>query len=134
MARKICVLFILALSLLAFSAQGAITYGGLVAPPGTYYGSGNSNTGWTVFKDDNGLELGLRAHLRFIGDATSVGSEYYVPTGATTVPGKTGSAWGFAFSANTNFDGTSGNEVDDYDFNLTITDLNTLATLDLLHN
>lgn len=128
--KRITLLFVLILSLLA-SAQGAtLTYNtGLTDPPGTYFGSGNTNTGWTVSQDNDGLELGLRAHLRFIGDATSVGNEYYVPTGATTVPTKTGSAWGFAFSVNTNYDGSSSNEVDDYSYLLSITNLNTLDSI-----
>ena len=80
---------------------------GLTNPPGTYFGTGNSNIHWTVDKE-NGVELGLQAGIRFVTSVTpNAGTAtYFVPLGNTTVAGKTGSAWGFAFSYNS-LDGTN---------------------------
>jgi hypothetical protein len=78
---------------------------------------------------DGNLELGVTAFKRFTGPITQIGDQYYASAGATTVPGKTGSDWGFAFSVNTDVAGGSGKVVSDYAYNLTITDLNTLASI-----
>lgn len=92
-----------ALLLIAGPAQATITYDtALAAPPGTYYGAGNPNTHWVV-DNENGAEIGLKTLIRYTGSVAPTPTNsgiYYVPIGATTVPGKTGSAWGFAFSLN----------------------------------
>lgn len=115
---------IFAMSISLVSA-GVVTYNTGLAAPGTYFGSGNPNTGWTVYTNGN-LELGLGVVIRYTGNAPEDGSVYYVPTGPTTVPTKTGSAWGWKFSVNTQAGGGS-LTVGDYDFTMKITDLNTLA-------
>ncbi len=74
-----------------------------LAAPGVYYGTGNLNGHFTVTTDAAGtVELGQRAIQRFIGAITPDAgtSTYHVNTGATSVPTKTGSDWGFAFSVN----------------------------------
>lgn len=118
---------LLVLSLMGFAVFSAQA-GSLVDPPGVYYGAGNPNSGWTVTTNGN-LELGLTAFERFTGPITQIGDQYYADAGATTVPGKTGSDWGFAFSANTDVSGGSGKTRSDYLFNLTILNLNTLASI-----
>ncbi len=102
-------------SLLGTLALGAaVAHAGVVddtslASPGVFFGSGNSNSDFTV-DDSSGIELGLSAITRFVGPIapTSTTSNVYdVPTGATGVAGKTGSAWGFDFSINLAPGGTS---------------------------
>lgn len=93
-----------AIMLIAGPAYAGIIYNTSLATPGTYYGTGNPNTNWVV-NDSNGVEIGLQTLTRYVGSVapTPVDSSIYnVPTGATTVPGKSGSAWGFAFSLNLN--------------------------------
>ena len=94
-------LAVAALLLIAGPAQATITYDtALAAPAGTYYGAGNPNTHWVV-DNENGAEIGFKALIRYTGYVAPDNSgTYYVPIGATTVSGKTGSAWGFAFSLN----------------------------------
>lgn len=101
------------------SAQATVTYDTGLATPGTYYGTGNPNTGWVV-ENANSVEIGLQTLIRYTGSVTpspTNSSIYYVPLGATTVTGKTGSAWGFAFSLNLNGAG------------LTLSDVTTTLTL-----
>lgn len=71
----------------------------LYAPPGVYFGSGNSNSGFTVDREGS-YELGLSAIQRYVGPITPTGNVYNVNTGTTSVPTKTGSDWGFVFSVN----------------------------------
>jgi hypothetical protein len=113
--------------LLSTFALSAETYGAL-ASPGTYYGTGNSNTGWTISTTGN-LELGLGGLLRFLGPLSQTGHVYTAPSGPTTVSGQTGSAWGFDFSANTGLGGSS-KTLTAYDFRLLIKDISTGATFD----
>jgi hypothetical protein len=89
-----------ALLFIAVPAQATVTYDTALAAPGTYYGSGNPNTHWVV-DNENGAEIGFKALMRYSGSVAPDNSgTYLVPIGATTVAGKTGSAWGFAFSLN----------------------------------
>lgn len=125
-------MFVLVAVFSSVPAQASIvnSYNASLAAPGVYFGSGNPNTGFTVLTADMGalgtLELGLKAINRFLGDATEVNDNYYVPTGPTTVPTKTGSEWGFVYSVNTNvYDVLNGATVNDYNFNILLTDLNT---------
>lgn len=83
-------------------AQATVTYNTSLATPGTYYGSGNPNTNWVV-DNANGVEVGLQTLIRYTGSVApspTNSSVYFVPLGPTTVSGKSGSAWGFAFSLN----------------------------------
>ena len=104
-----------------------------LAAPGVYYGTGNQNTGFTV--DQSGsVEIGLEAIQRYIGPYTPTGSTYDVPTGATTVSGKSGSAWGFTFSVNLNADGNGTLNLSDITTQLSLTDVanGTTGSFDLL--
>lgn len=68
------------------------------------YGSGNANGDWTLDRN-NGVELGLRAKLRFVGSIDPGNdSTYNAPTGLTGTAAK----WNFDFSINSNFDGSTG--------------------------
>lgn len=75
----------------------AVTLGG----DGVYYGTGNSdNSNWTVSGDTTSLQLGLEALIRYQGSvAPTPDGVYNVGLGDTSEPGKSGSLWGFAFSA-----------------------------------
>jgi len=95
----------------------------LTDPPGVYFGSGNVNDHFTVDRTGS-IETGLSAIHRFIGPVTPVGSTYFVPTGPTSVPGKTGSEWGFVFSLNLNYNGTNpGASLSDVTTRLTLNDV-----------
>jgi hypothetical protein len=119
MKRLVTLAATILLSTFSLSAE---TYGALAAP-GTYYGTGNSNTGWTIFTNGN-LELGLGGLLRFVGPLSQTLNVYTAPSGPTTVSGHTGSAWGFDFSANTGLAGST-KTFADYDFSLLIQDITT---------
>jgi hypothetical protein len=93
----------------------------LTNPPGVYFGTGNANSHFTVDRS-NGVETGLSAINRFLGPITPTGNVYTVPTGPTTVPGKTGAEWGFIFSVNL---GSSGYTTDNTLTTLTLLDANT---------
>lgn len=97
----------------------------LTDPPGVYFGSGNANSHFTVDRSGS-FEIGLSAITRFQGPITPVGNVYDVPTGATTVPGKTGSAWGFVFSINNDYNGASDIAVantNNFNYKLTLQDV-----------
>ena len=95
-------------------------------PPGVYFGTGNSNSGFTVDTSTDGdIEIGLSAITRFIGPITPTGDVYTVGLGDTTVPGKTGSSWGVTFSINVQAGGADSLTLADIDPVLTVTDANT---------
>ena len=60
-------------------------------------GSGTTNDHFTVDTETNGVELGLRASLRFAGSITPTGDLYTVPAG-TGSPNR--ALWNFDFSVN----------------------------------
>lgn len=68
---------------------------GLAGPAGTYFGTGNPNTHWTVETTAAGYELGLQATRPFIGPITPVGNTYTAETGLA--PGLA-PRWAFSFS------------------------------------
>jgi len=116
------------------AAQAAVVNNtALASPPGVYFGSGNSNSNFNV-STTGSVELGLSAITRFVGPVVPTGNEYDVPTGATSVPGKTGSAWGFVFSVNLNADGNGGLNLSDITTKLTLNDvgLGTTGSFDVL--
>jgi hypothetical protein len=118
---------LVAFLMLGTATAATLSYGAL-ASPGTYYGSGNPNSGWTISTDNTpvgNLEIGLGAFERYTGVTDQSGSTYYESVGPTTVAGKSDSFWGFKFSMNTNVDGTGSAVVGDYNYNLSITDLTT---------
>lgn len=59
-------------------------------------GSGNTNQHFAV-DSENGVEVGLKAKLRFVGDVTPTGNIYNVPTGYQASPA-TYANWNFDFS------------------------------------
>lgn len=103
-------------------ANAAPIFDTALSAPGVYYGSGNSNSHFTVDKTGN-IETGLSAIERFIGPYTPIGSTYFVPTGPTTVPGKTGTDWGFVFSVNLNAAGTGTLKLSDVAATLSMQDI-----------
>jgi PEP-CTERM motif len=128
--------------ILASSAVAALIYqatpasadilfdSGLTTPPGTYFGSGNSNIHWAVDEDASGVELGLQTGIRFTNSVAPVAGTavYNVPLGDTTVAGKSGSAWGFAFSFNSL---KTGLQLSDITTSLSILDVGTGLTVSL---
>jgi hypothetical protein len=69
-----------------------------LAGPEVYFGTGNGNVDWTV-TTVNDVELGLDTLIRLTIEVAPAGNVYNVAVGDPTVAGKTGSLWGFAFSA-----------------------------------
>ena len=119
--------------LIGTAQAGVANDASLVAPPGVYFGSGNSNSNFTV-STTGSVELGLSAITRFVGPVVPTGNEYDVATGATGVSGKTGSAWGFVFSVNLNADGNGSLNLSNITTKLTLNDvgLGTTGSFDLL--
>lgn len=114
-------------------AHAVTTYDADVKPD-ILFGSGVNNGGFTVDQNDGvGVELGLRAKLRFDdnnqaqnifnsnGDGTYSFEAGLPPTGFGWVPGSTSTAvWNFEWSINSNFDGSSGYNLDDLTYTLDI--------------
>ena len=116
-------LTMLAVVAVAGTAQaGVINDTSLASPPGVYFGTGNSNSGFTV-STTGSVELGLSAITRFLGPITPTGNTYNVPTGPTSVSGKSGSAWGFVFSVNLNADGNGTRNLSDITTKLSLNDV-----------
>jgi hypothetical protein len=92
--------------------------------PGVIFGSGNANGSFTVDRS-NGVELGLRGKLRH--DATgqpqnvfnSNGSgAYSFAAGVAPTQSSPTAVWSYEWSINSNFDGTSGWNLDDLTYSL----------------
>jgi hypothetical protein len=105
---------------IASSAQAALMFDQNVTN-NVIFGSGNANGGFTV-EQSNGIELGLRAKLRFDennqpqnifnsnGDGTYSFAAGTPPTGFGFAPGSpTTPVWNFEWSINSNFDGNGAN-------------------------
>lgn len=90
----------------------------LVSPPGTYFGSGNPNTHWTV-NTVGAVEMGLQASLPHIGPITPVGNVYNVATGVN---------WNFNFSVNAQAGGGALTLADVGPISLSLTDFGTGTT------
>lgn len=86
----------LALASFVSPASAVVTFDQNLAS-GWTQGSGTSNGHFAVDKGANGVELGLRASIRFVGPITPTGNVYFVPTG-NTPPGN--ALWNFEFSVN----------------------------------
>jgi hypothetical protein len=105
------------------SADTFVTDTTLTNPPGVYFGAGNTNAHFAV-ETSGPFELGLSAINRFIGPITPTGFTYNVPTGSTSVPGKTGAEWGFIFSVNNNVTGNSeAGAIGNFNYNLSLQDI-----------
>jgi hypothetical protein len=95
--------------LAASSAHGAIEFDQNVTN-NVIYGSGNANGGWTTDRN-NGIELGLRAHVRFplplnVFNSNGDGTYNHAAGNDAGRP-----LWSFDWSVNTNTTGTTGLEV-----------------------
>ena len=86
----------LALTSFVSSASAVVTLDQNLAS-GWTQGSGTSNGHFAVDTEANGVELGLRASLRFVGPITPTGNLYIAPVGSTP-PGR--ALWNFEFSVN----------------------------------
>ena len=93
---------VLAVSAVGSAAHAGTVYNTSLAPPGVYFGTGNSgeNFGWTV-NTANGVEVGLTTIQDFVGGLTPTANNIYnVPTG-NAGPSHTNRAyWNFDFSVN----------------------------------
>lgn len=88
----------LGLVALAGPAGAALTYNSSLSPPGTYYGTGNTNTNWVVDTETQ-VELGLGVVIRYANRVIPTTTNVYdVALGDTSLPHH-GALWGFAFSA-----------------------------------
>jgi hypothetical protein len=100
---------------LAGMAHGATTFDDAVTPD-ILFGSGNANGGFTIDREGS-LELGLRAKLRFPpsnvfnsnGDGT-----YTFNAGLGASPDHP--VWAFEWSVNTDWNGMSGDTLDDFTY------------------
>jgi hypothetical protein len=86
----------LALTSFVSTASAVVTFNQDLAS-GWTQGSGTSNGHFTVDTEANGVELGLRASIRFVGPITPTGNLYIAPVGSTP-PGR--ALWNFEFSVN----------------------------------
>ncbi|MEH2628597.1 hypothetical protein V1292_006652 [Bradyrhizobium sp. AZCC 1719] len=86
---------VLALTSFVSSASAVVTFNQDLAS-GWTQGSGTSNGHFAVDTEDNGVELGLRASIRFVGPITPTGNLYIAPAGNSS--GK--ALWNFEFSVN----------------------------------
>jgi len=86
----------LALTSFVSSASAVVTLDQNLAS-GWTQGTGTSNGHFAVDTEANGVELGLRASLRFVGPITPTGNLYIAPVGSTP-PGR--ALWNFEFSVN----------------------------------
>jgi hypothetical protein len=117
-----CMLGLLALALRPGPAHADPVYNTSLASPGVYFGTGNSNSGFTVDTENN-VEIGLSAIDRYVGPITPDGDLYDVPLGDAAPP-NTGSAWGVTFSINLR-DGGGTLTLSGIDAVLTVTDVGT---------
>jgi hypothetical protein len=96
------------------------------------FGSGNANGGFTVSRS-NGVEIGLRGKLRFDennspqntfnsnGDGSYTFQAGNPPTGFGFDPNNpTTPIWNFEWSVNTDFDGSTGKNLNDFNYFLTL--------------
>ncbi len=86
-------------------AQAALLFDQNVTPD-VIFGSGNSNGGWTVDRR-NGVEVGLRAKKRFVGDVNSNGDGTYSHDAGPYSPGSSVALWNYEMAVNVDYNGTS---------------------------
>ncbi|QDT51542.1 PEP-CTERM motif protein [Symmachiella dynata] len=86
--------------------------------PDVIFGSGNPNGGWTI-SQSNGVEVGLRGKQRFGPVLPNSGGVYQATPGISS---GTAATWNYEFSANVDWDGTSG---------LTLADVQVMLEIDV---
>jgi len=90
--------------------------------PDVIFGSGNANGGFTTDRQ-NGVEIGIRAKIPFVGTINSNGDGTYSYTLVETDhdedgPGGTALRWNFDWTVNTDFDESAGLMIDDLTYEL----------------
>jgi hypothetical protein len=85
----------LALTSFVSTASAVVTFDQGLAS-GWTQGSGTTNNHFTVDTEANGVELGLRASIRYVGAITPTGNLYVAPVGFASG----GALWNFEFSVN----------------------------------
>ncbi len=110
MSKRLKIFALLSAVLFAGQAQAALLLFDKNVTPDIIFGTGNTNGGFTVDRQ-NGVELGLRAKIPFVGTRNSNGDGTYSYSFAEqdTAPGGT-PAWNFEWTVNTKYDGTTGFE------------------------
>jgi hypothetical protein len=87
--------------------------------PDTIYGSGNTNGLFTVDRSA-GVELGLRAKIPFAGITHSNGDGTYSYTLSELFTADPTQPWNFDWTVNTDWDGSTGDHIDDLTYLLEI--------------
>ncbi|MBU2882728.1 PEP-CTERM sorting domain-containing protein [Psychrosphaera sp. B3R10] len=90
------------------------------------FGSGNLNGSFTVMQED-GIELGLRGKLRHNASGSAENTfnsngdgTYSFDAGVAPTQSAPTAVWSFEWSINSDFDGSTGNHLDDYLFELVV--------------
>ncbi len=101
------------------TAQATVEFDQDVTPE-VIYGSGNANGSFTTDRN-NGIEVGLRAKIPFVGTTNSNGDGTYsftlLETDHDNNPG-TDNRWNFDFTVNTDFDNSTSDNLDQYFYEL----------------
>jgi hypothetical protein len=108
--RLMCGVGVLTLALFS-SAAIALEFDEDVTPD-AIFGSGNANGFFTVDRND-GVELGLRAKIPFVGTIQSNGDGTYSYTLAQLLTAHPSQRWNFDWTVNTDWDGSTGLKIDD---------------------
>ena len=114
-----------AVSFCACLAMGSGPASAALVTPDVIFGSGNANGSFTVVQQD-GIELGLRGKLRYNTSGLPEntfnydGGNTYTFDPADGNPPAGRAMWNFDWSINSNFDGSSGRNLDDLLYLLTI--------------
>lgn len=114
----ICKMIIL-MTLVAQPALAVVEFDQDVTPD-VIFGSGNANGAFTTDRV-NGLEIGVRAKIPFVGTTNSNGDGTYSFTLAETDHDNdpmTANRWNVDFSVNTDFDGSSGLNLDQFTYQI----------------
>ncbi len=101
-------------AMLPISSQAAPLLFNQNVTPDIIFGTGNTNGDFTVDRN-NGVELGLRAKIPFVGTINSNGDGTYSYSLAEANP-----RWNFDWTVNTNFDGSTSRNIDDLTYLLSI--------------
>ena len=126
-----CGLAVFACGLCATATHGDLTFDQDITPD-VIFGSGNANGAWTV-DQANGVELGLRAKLRFDennqpqnifnsnGDGTYTFNPGAAPGGFGFDPNSpTTPVWNFEWSVNVDYENSGGSFLSDYTYEIGI--------------